>query len=228
MTPRICVSIGVPKVTETTPLIRKAESAGAELIEIRLDYLEKTAGLEKIVREAHVPLIATNRQYEQGGRKSQPDSKRVKDLLKVAAFGFSYVDIELTTPNVKQVTAELIRQKIKPIVSFHDLEKTPKTAELRKIVAIQIEAGAEVCKLVTRAERLNDNLTLLSLISETRASTNIVSFAMGNQGILSRVLSPMFGASFTYASLQDGMETASGQVSIQRLKNIYKSLGVPV
>ncbi|MEM2960941.1 MAG: type I 3-dehydroquinate dehydratase, partial [Candidatus Bathyarchaeia archaeon] len=60
---------------------------------------------------------------------------------------------------------------------------------------------------------------------EMSKKTNLVCFAMGENGLLSRILSPLFGASFTYASLERGLETAPGQITISELREIYRRLG---
>jgi 3-dehydroquinate dehydratase len=39
------------------------------------------------------------------------------------------------------------------------------------------------------------------------------------------LLSPLFGAFFTFASLEQGSETASGQMSIQEMRTAYELLG---
>jgi 3-dehydroquinate dehydratase len=49
---------------------------------------------------------------------------------------------------------------------------------------------------------------------------------MGRLGIPSRVLSPIFGAYFTFASSSSGRETAAGQIPIDNLRALYKELGV--
>lgn len=226
MTIKVCVPIAAEKPSEIPALIKKAENAGANLAEIRLDYLEEFNGVEEAVEDAKIPLIATNRQYEQGGKRKQNEDERVQRLLELADKGFSMVDIEVTTPNLKSVVKNLKKKGVETIISFHDFNKTPNLAELRKIAASQIKAGADICKIVTKANDISDNLTCLSLVSETHRKTRIVCFTMGNHGILSRILSPIFGANFTYASLESGMETAPGQISIQRLKEIYRCLGV--
>ena len=48
---------------------------------------------------------------------------------------------------------------------------------------------------------------------------------MGEQGKVSRLLSPMFGAFFTFASLDQGNETAAGQMTIQEMRAAYDLLG---
>lgn len=223
---KVCVPIATGKPSEIPTLIKKAENAGANLAEVRLDYLEDFDGIEKAIEDAKIPLIATNRQYEQGGKRKQNEDERVQRLLELADKGFSIVDVEITTPNLKSVVKSLKKKGVETIISFHDFNKTPNLVELRKIAASQIKAGADICKIVTKANDISDSLTCLSLVSEMRRKIRIVCFTMGEHGILSRVLSPIFGAHFTYASLESGMETAPGQISIQRLKEIYKCLGV--
>jgi 3-dehydroquinate dehydratase len=48
---------------------------------------------------------------------------------------------------------------------------------------------------------------------------------MGELGKVSRLLSPLFGGFFTFASLEQGSETASGQMTIQEIKATYELLG---
>jgi 3-dehydroquinate dehydratase len=47
---------------------------------------------------------------------------------------------------------------------------------------------------------------------------------MGKLGRISRLLSPLYGSFFTFASLKQGYETANGQISIQEMKEVYKIL----
>jgi 3-dehydroquinate dehydratase type I len=212
-------------------MLRRAKSAGADLIEVRLDYINVGASntideLEKLVKQDSVPLVATNRQYEQGGEHPQEEEQRVKTLTRAAAVGFQYVDIELTTSKLKSTVQKVKDYGAKAIVSFHDFEGTPADTDMEKIVKSQIQAGAEVCKLVTTANDVADNVRCLVLARKMSEITKIVCFAMGRKGALSRAFSPIFGGYFTYASLESGLETASGQISIADLKELYRELGV--
>jgi 3-dehydroquinate dehydratase len=47
---------------------------------------------------------------------------------------------------------------------------------------------------------------------------------MGKLGRVSRLLSPLYGSYFTFASLKKGSETANGQFSLQEMKSTYKIL----
>jgi 3-dehydroquinate dehydratase type I len=231
MKPRICVSIAAREPSEIPLLIEKAEDAGADLIEVRLDYLslapsEAGGVLENLAARSPVPMIATNREYSQGGLRPQNEKNRVQVLLLAAEAGFRYVDVELGTDDLEPLVDEIKRHGAEPIVSFHDFKGTPSLGEMERIVRSEIDAGAEVCKLVTTARKLEDNIKCLLLTRRMSKSTKIVCFAMGRKGLISRALSPVFGGYFTFASLSDEARTAPGQPTIDDLRSLYAELGV--
>jgi 3-dehydroquinate dehydratase type I len=231
MRPRICVPIAARELSEIPALIEKAETAEADLIEIRLDYLDLSlseAGkiLENLADGSSVPMIATNREYSQGGLRRQDEKSRVQVLIRAAEAGFRYVDIELGTDGLESLLDEVKSYGAEPIVSFHDFKETPTLKEMERIVKSEIDAGAEVCKLVTTARRVEDNIECLQLTKRRSKSTRIVCFAMGRKGLISRVLSPVFGGYFTFASLSDDAKTAPGQPTIEDLRSLYAELGV--
>jgi len=229
--PRICVSLAAENPIDFPALIRRAEEAEADLIEIRLDYLdldlsEAMGILRDMIREASVPMIATNRQYEQGGRRLQDENSRIQILVQAAEAGFEYVDVELMAAEINSVVEKIKSYGAKPIVSFHDFEKTPSLRDMEKIIESEIDVKAEICKLVTTARNVEDNLKCLLLVRKMSRSTKIVCFAMGRKGLISRMLSPIFGGYFTFASLRADVKTAPGQFSIDDLKTLYEKLGV--
>jgi 3-dehydroquinate dehydratase type I len=120
---------------------------------------------------------------------------------------------------------ELIKKRAKCLLSFHELRGTPPLNSLREMVQGQLEAGADICKVVTTAQRLEDNLSILQLISEY-PKTRIVAMAMGPLGFVSRVLGPLVGGDFTYASIEPGQESASGQITVRELRKLYEMVGV--
>ena len=217
---RICVSI-LPKTTaEALRLIEKAEEARADLIEVRLDCLEKRARLADVAAHGKTPKIATIIEF------SGTETEQQQTLLTAAKNGFDYVDTELTSSKLKDAVREVKLLGAKPIVSFHDFAKTPSLSELNSVLEREIASGVDVCKIVTTAKRIEDNLTLLNFTSTACNKTKIVCFAMGELGRVSRLLSPLFGGYFTFASLEHGSETASGQMTIQEMRSAYELLGL--
>jgi len=226
LTIKICVSIPPQTVAEALDLIKKAESQNADFIEIRLDSLKEHNQLADIAHCSNTPLIATNRSTECQGKFLGSETERQKILMDAAKNGFEYVDIELNTPKLKNIISDMREMGAKPIVSFHDFNKTPNSTQLNKILKKEIASGAEICKIVTTARFVEDNLTVLDFVSKVSKNARIVCFSMGELGKPSRLLSPVFGAFFTLASLESGRKTAPGQLTIQEMRSAYEALGL--
>ena len=222
MTIRICVSILPKTVPEALRLIEKAEAAHADLIEVRLDRLkdclENHRGLADLAAHGKTPKIATD-------KASRAETEHRQMLLNAAKSDFEYVDAELSTPQLENLTRELKALGAKPIVSFHKFDGSSSLSELGSVLEREISSGAEVCKIVTTAKQMEDNLTTLNFTSTASSKTKLVCFCMGELGKVSRLLSPLFGGFFTFASLERGNETASGQMTIQEMKSAYALLG---
>ncbi len=211
--PRICAVI----VNNDLEAVKKVEPF-VDLFEVRIDLIGD--GWQELVKQFKKPWIACNRRVDEGGRWQGDEARRVEKLLKAIELGADIIDIEFRTTNLKQAI-ELIKERAKCLLSFHELKGTPPLNSMREIVQRQLEAGADICKIVTTAQRFEDNLTTLQLISEF-PKTRIVSLAMGPLGFASRVLCPLVGGDFTYASIERGKESASGQITVMELRKLYE------
>ncbi len=214
--PLICVSLtrcdDVGKVSDV------------DLVEVRIDMLGSC--WRRVINDLRVQWIACNRKVDEGGLWSGDEYSRVMELFKAVELGASFVDIELSTADVKSVVSRLKRCGVKVIISKHITTHTPSLDELRVIVNQMINLGADVWKVVTKANDIRDNLVVLQLIKEFKVPG--ISLAMGDLGVISRVLSPLVGGFLTYASVSKGSESAPGQLTVYELKSIYKLLGVDV
>jgi 3-dehydroquinate dehydratase type I len=213
-------------MAEALKLVDRAEEASADLVEVRLDSLKKHQGLADLAEHGRLTKIATNRLASLRGKFTGTESEQKQILLSAAKAGFKYVDIELSASSLKEFTTEVSEYGAKPIVSFHDFDRSLELAELNTVLEREIACGADVCKVVTTAKRIEDNLTLLNFTAAACARANIVCFAMGDYGKISRLLSPLFGCFFTFATLESGGETAPGQMTIQEMRTAYKLLGL--
>jgi 3-dehydroquinate dehydratase type I len=222
LTARICVSVIPKTVPAALRLIEKAEGAHADFIEVRLDWLkdclENHRGLADLAAHGKTTKIATDM-----GSRTETEQRQM--LLSAAKSGFEYVDVEVSTPQLKDLVKELKALGAKPIVSFHKFDGSLGISELNSILEREISSGADVCKIVTTAKRIEDNLTTLNFTSTASSKAKLVCFCMGELGKISRLLSPLFGGFFTFASLERGNETASGQMAIQEMKAAYELLG---
>jgi 3-dehydroquinate dehydratase I len=213
--PRICVTI----VDSDLESIRDLEET-ADLFEVRLDLIGPD--WPRVARYLKKPWIACSRSKEEGGRADSNNVKRVDELLWAAEIGAGIIDIEYRTGNIAEFVP-LIKARAKCLISFHDTIGTPSYRSLTSIVESQIKAGADICKVVTTANRFEDNLTILKLIKKF-ADKKIVAFSMGEAGRISRILSPLAGGYFTYACIRKGRESASGQIPLDELNQIYTYL----
>lgn len=211
--PKICAVIisNDPKaVKEVEPLV--------DLFEVRIDLVGD--GWPELVKQFRKPWIACNRSADEGGQWQGNEARRVEKLLQAIELGADIVDIELRTRNLEKIV-QLIKKRTKCLLSFHDLEKTPPLDEMKERVSRQLKAGADICKVITTAQGFEDNLAVLKLIPEF-PGVRLISFAMGPLGSMSRVLCPLVGGDFTYASIEKGKESAQGQITVRELVNIYE------
>jgi len=196
----------------------------ADLIELRVDYL-RGAALEKLLQAGEKPLIVTNRRRLEGGRYRGDEKKRLVILREATSLGAAFVDVEIRTE--RSSLRELMKNKngTRMVLSFHDFQRTPSGAELRKLLDRMNRQGADVAKIVTFARSWDDNLKVLALIPYARRRRQaIVTFCMGEKGKMSRIFSPLMGAAWTYAPLSRKRASAPGQLTIQEMREIWERL----
>jgi 3-dehydroquinate dehydratase-1 len=226
LTMRVCVSIPPKTVDEALKLIQEAEAQNADLIEVRLDSLTEHDRLSEIAKCTKIPLIATNKSLEQHGGFSGTETERQKILVDAAKNVFDYVDVDLGTSKQKELIHGIHGAGAKVIISFHDFQKTPEPQQLEKVLNEEVSLGADVCKIITTAQTMKDNLTTLDFVSKASKKVKVVCFAMGDLGVHSRLVSPVFGAFFTFASLDEKRKTAKGQLTIKEMQLAYDALGL--
>jgi 3-dehydroquinate dehydratase type I len=193
-----------------------------DLIEIRFDYSEEELDLNIIKKASKRPLIATNRSYEEGGLREKPLSERLNILIEASQEGYQFVDLELSIPKLEDKISVIRKNGVNILCSYHDFVGTPTIDLMENLHFKAMKAGADKVKIIGTATKKEDNLVYLTY---NQRHPGNVSFGMGEEGIISRIISPLMGASFTYASLGD-MKSAPGQVSVSKLKEIYQLMGV--
>src|SRR5580704_2163196 len=114
--PSICAIIGRTRHKMMHAEVQEAAKQGAQLIEIRLDFLAKAADFKRLLASRPCPLIATFRRPSDGGRWPGTEAERQTMLRQAIVAGFDYVDLETDI-------AHSIRRfgKVKRIVSYHNL-----------------------------------------------------------------------------------------------------------
>jgi len=214
--PLICAAV----INSDIDAVKRVESM-VGLFELRIDLVG--SGWRDIAKHLKKPWLACNRRADEGGGWKGGESERIAALLDAVELGAGIIDIELTAPGVDRVVRD-IKGRAECLISYHNIKETPPLEKMREIIKKQIAAGADICKVVTTARNLADNIAVLQLISGF-PETKVVSFAMGAAGQISRVLCTLIGGYFTYASIEQGRESAAGQITVDDLKILYNMLG---
>ncbi len=210
--PGICVSIVGTDLTA----IKKVEPL-VDFFEVRIDVIGR--GWREVAGRLKKPWIACNRRAEEGGKWRGSERDRIKELLGALELGANIIDVEIATPGAGKIVKE-IKGKAECLVSYHNIKKTPTLEKLKETLESERNAGADICKVVTTARTFADNLPVLQLITEF-PTVKVVAFAMGEAGQISRILCPLVGGYFTYASIKSGRDSAAGQVTAGELRKIY-------
>jgi 3-dehydroquinate dehydratase-1 len=129
------------------------------------------------------------------------------------------LDVELETLLDNDELVDFIaEQETRILVSWHDFEKTPTNDKLKDVLG-QMRIYSNYVKIATAAQNVHDCIRILDLYDDT-TELNLISFAMGELGILSRILCTIYGnAPFTYAALEDAV--APGQLTVQQMRKLY-------
>jgi 3-dehydroquinate dehydratase/shikimate dehydrogenase len=223
---KICAVIAAYSQNDLIDQVIKSKESCPDFIEIRLDYLTEDVDLKEVRDLTTTPLIATNRKKNEGGKIRQNEAARLDLLFEAARNSFDYVDVEFQNINISSIMNKINSIGAKTILSVHDFSSTPPLEDLMHKFKKMEDAGADVYKYVTKANAVEDNLKILRFINTMSKKRKVISFCMGQLGVSSRILSPMFGSFLTYASLEEGKETAAGQLSIGVLQQLYRIMKV--
>ena len=191
----------------------------ADIVELRIDYI-KDVDLKRLLEKRTKPVIVTNRPVREGGRFNGSEEDRISFLKLAIRLGADFVDIEHNS--IQHIRGTVIRAptgKTKLIVSYHNFRETP--SDVTDIYKALSQSCADIVKIVTHANSITDNVRIYRLLQQSQIP--MISFCMGELGIISRILYKRFGSYLTFASLQVGKESAPGQISIHELLNTYQA-----
>ena len=207
------------RVIET---MARARDLGANLLEWRLDVTRKPE-VETVLCQAPLPVIATVRSPHQGGRFVGTKGEQLRLLLRAADAGSSYLDWEFQHGEDLPDELSSIREKV--ILSYHNLQETPANSMLESFFNEMAAVRPGVLKLVTLAQKMEDNISLLNLIGQGRKQgLEVVAFCLGSLGRISRVACLLVGGAFTYAALESGAEAAPGQFTLPEMHRLLGML----
>jgi len=213
---RIICSLTATSATEMRRDMFAAAAAGADAVELRLDYLQIPPARQEIadlLAGAPVETIVTCRPTAEGGKFRGPESDRLAILANAVRLGADWVDVEAAvTPHYWPASVGRV------ILSLHDFKRCP--PDLDDIAARLDGSEAAVNKIAFAAAEPRDALRALDVLRNCRKPTLVL--AMGQAGLVSRILGGKFGAFGTFAALAHGKESAPGQPTIRELTDLYR------
>jgi len=222
--PKVCLALSGDTVED---MLDTAESMARDnpFIEFRLDYLKQPlAALPKIHRflETHqyVTAIGTCRRADNGGKFKGSLASELHVLTRARAAGCQLVDLELQSAlKAKPAAIARLRGRAGLILSFHDFRAT---RNLDETLEKMLKVPADFYKIVTTATTLSDNVAMMKFLQTQSDKHALIALCMGEQGIISRVLSVRAGSVFTFGAVSADLKTAPGQVSAGDLHSIYR------
>lgn len=220
-----CVPI-ISRNTEDALKIMKKAAPLADVLEIRLDFMERF-DLHEIIKAAPKPVLVTYRSKREGGNGLADPEKHLDYILTAIKEGADFVDVESSLPIGLRERVFQAKGRSKIIISKHIFDYTPPGEELEKIFELLTGTGAHIVKIVTRAKIWEDNFRVLGLIPNAHnLGLEIVAFCMGPMGKISRILSCLMGGYLSFASLEEGKESADGQIPIREMRRVVDILSI--
>lgn len=208
----ICVSIARGRHKQAMAEHRHLVEQGAQLVELRVDYIRREVSLKRLLKDRPCPMIITCRRKQDQGRWEGTEEARQILLRAAIAEGVEYVDLE------EDIAGKIPRYgKTQRIVSLHNFRETPQ--DLDAIYERLAQLDPDIIKIATMAHEQHDNLRMLQLVR--RAEIPTVGICMGEVGMPSRILAGRFGSPFTYATFHQERALAPGQLSYRQMKDIY-------
>lgn len=222
--PRVCVAVigttAEEMIAKAEPLIRDNP-----FLEFRLDYLANpAAALPKVKRlletRPDALIIGTCRRAVNGGKFKGSAAAQLEILVKAAAAGCQLLDVEVETAEaVRASEMQKLRDVASIILSYHDFKATKK---LDDIFARMVKIPVEYYKVVTTATSLYDNVLMMKFLEKHGHDYGLIGLCMGEQGLISRILSVRAGSVFTFAAASAGEETAPGQMTYRDLRSTFR------
>ncbi len=201
--------------------IYEAAVSGADRVELRLDYWSKPRPSTEDIRDLAYYFYPSVLKLLTIRHKSQADpsdkrsgfkgeeSERIPLLMYAMINMPVYVDLEESLSD----TFPLVRGE-KTIMSHHNFHSTPENLEEICATITNKLKGKGNVKIATKAKSYDDVLRMLKLVYEKK----ITGICMGREGVLTRILGPIYGAPFTYGALGEGRTSAPGQLTVPMLK----------
>jgi len=198
-----------------------------DIIELRVDMFSDLdpAHVKNVFKELRdnfsKPIIATVRDIKEGGEKEVPNRLEMyKGIIPLS----DVVDLEINADDIFPEIKKVCRLFKKILIgSYHNFNETPDLQKLAAIVDKGRAAGADIIKIAVKANSRHDLMDIFSLAMDHR-DMQLITIAMGEKGLPSRILTPVIGSPITYGYIHT--PSAPGQFSVAEVMSIFKKLKI--
>jgi 3-dehydroquinate dehydratase/shikimate dehydrogenase len=225
--PTICVSICERNIGAIAEALAAAGPL-ADMFELRLDCLDQShlsesfLALNDLLSKASKPIILTYRPAHQGGYQELSDESRHSfwrfDFPRADAF----VDMEFELAQNPSFFDGLKPPDWNRVIcSHHDFIGQP--ADLDGLYDQMAGTQARILKIAYQADDAVDCLPIFHLLERAHQDgRKLIAIAMGEAGLMTRILGPSRGSFITYAARDNETTTAPGQISAGELREVYR------
>ncbi len=216
---KVCCTIAL---TRPGMIAARVSEAGCRIVELRLDLIP--GGLDSyrsIIEEASstgARVVVTLRSREEGGAYSGGPGDKTRILLDSLDHGAWMIDVEYRFPMVDEVLASAPGR----VITSAHYNFTPDPGLLYALAGEMIRDGATIAKIATLVQDPRENWRLIGV--NARWPGRSIAIGMGHRGMVSRLLAPLAGAPFTYATLD--APAAPGQPRVWEVIDAWRLLGI--
>ncbi len=241
----LAVPITHARVENALGAIESASRQGADLLELRTDYLESPSveGIAHLIsagKQTGKLVLVTCRDPREGGYRPIEQVVRTRILVAALRAGADWIDCEFRNFQIPEVATAILEEwkrhsSARLILSAHNFQGLfENPAGL--IDTILGSCPKAIPKIAYTARHVNDCFTAFDLI---RDYPDAIVIAMGSAGQMIRILAPQFGSPLTFACLDADSSTAPGQMTLSQFREfrwdkirsdtrIYGVIGNPV
>jgi 3-dehydroquinate dehydratase / shikimate dehydrogenase len=221
----LAVPIVQTRFEKALEAIESAVLQGADILELRTDYLEELSSesvgqLIAAVHQAGKPALVTCRDQAEGGNRSIDLALRTEIMVAALRQGAEFIDCEYRNFQKSQVrTAILTELRRYPaarlILSAHNFQGP---FEDLTTLCDNIVAGfpQAIPKIAFTAHHVSDCLPAFDLLRTRRGDAIVI--GMGAAGQMTRILAKKFGSLLTFACLDAESATAPGQMGLSQFR----------
>jgi len=231
--PKVIVPIAEASRGDILAMGKKLAGMYIDAVEWRADFYEGIKDTDEVLSVLYalracldMPLIFTCRTAKEGGKADITDEEYA--LLNRSVLHSGYADaIDVEVLSHGERSAKLIgeiRKAGRVCIGSCHLMTMPKAEDMGNILRAIHSIGADITKLAAMAESTEQALALMGAARQAKAAGigPLIAIAMGEQGMISRLLAEMVGSDAVFAAA--GRGSAPGQLSIGAMREILKTV----